>query len=175
MSYSIIFATKIVNLPDGRILHLSRNGCNNDNAGREKGVYSAKMYSPEEFQKYIEHYTSIKSNEGFDLKIGSRYCNWKDYGKHLERMLKRSKTWDELKEDALTKIKHQPYVKYLKSVDVEVKETGEKKTFTPEEWDQVCYDYWYTAKITYHYDFLYNIEDVMSHTEFLKFSEFHIA
>lgn len=43
MSYSIIFKTKIVKLSDGRILHLSLRGCNNDTEGRSSDDWRGKV------------------------------------------------------------------------------------------------------------------------------------
>lgn len=44
MGYPIIFKTKIVNLSDGRILHLNRSGCNNDTEGRRNDEWNGKIY-----------------------------------------------------------------------------------------------------------------------------------
>lgn len=99
MSYTIIFETKIVKLPDGEILHLSLSGCNNDVEGRTRDDFKAKIYSSEsDFTQEIEKWEKTESDyEGFDLKIGSRFCKWRDYGKHLRNMLRRAITIDELK------------------------------------------------------------------------------
>lgn len=42
MSYSIIFKTKTVKLSNGRILHLSLQGCNNDTEGRSPDDWRGK-------------------------------------------------------------------------------------------------------------------------------------
>lgn len=100
MSYSIIFETKIVKLADGRLLHLDLSGCNNDNAGRNRGDFTGKIYTVEEFIKRAEGFKKdskpSKETDYFDLKIGSRYCTMYDYGEHLLRMMKRAITWEEL-------------------------------------------------------------------------------
>ena len=103
MSYSIIFETKIVKLSDGRLLHLDLSGCNNDTSGRSRDDWNGKIYTEDAFIKYAEGFMEdskpAKESDGFDLKIGSRYCTWYDYGKHLLRMMKRAITLDELKFD----------------------------------------------------------------------------
>ncbi len=88
MSYSIIYQTKIVRLEDGRLLHLSRQGCNNDTAGREKGVFEGTVFTPETFEDFIKGYE--ESGEGdCEIKIASRWTDLRGYGKHLRRMLKK--------------------------------------------------------------------------------------
>lgn len=100
MGYSIIFETKIVLLSDGRILHLSRSGCNNDTAGRKRCEFVGKVYTREEFEKgarsFMEN-SAPHTEEApcFDLKIGSRIASYYDYGEHLLRMLKRAKPYSE--------------------------------------------------------------------------------
>ena len=94
MSHSIIFETKIVNLKDGRILHLDRSGCNNDNAGRSRDEFTGKIYTKEDFIKYAEHFINDDTND-YELQIGSKWSTYNNYGNHLLRMLKRAKTWDE--------------------------------------------------------------------------------
>lgn len=100
MSYSIIFETKIVKLSDGRLLHLDLSGCNNDTSGRDRGDFVGKIYTKEDFIKYAEGFMKnskpVKESDGWDLKIGSKYCTMYDYGQHLLRMMKRSETWEEL-------------------------------------------------------------------------------
>lgn len=100
MSYSIIFKTKIARLSDGRIIHFDRSGCNNDDCGRKNGEFTAKLYTEEEFRKYAEHFkvgsAPYKETKNFELKIGSRYATYYDYGEHLLRMLNRAVPYDEL-------------------------------------------------------------------------------
>lgn len=99
MSYSIIFETKIVKLSDGRIIHFDRSGCNNDNAGRRKDDFTAKIYTVDEFVQKAESYKKnskpYKEADCMELKIGSRYATMYDYGEHLLRMLKRAKPYAE--------------------------------------------------------------------------------
>ena len=85
-------------MENGDIIHFSLQGCNNDNAGRERDDFSAKLYTKEDWENEIQKWESQESSE-FELKIGSRCCNWADYGKHLRTMTKRSKTFDELKDE----------------------------------------------------------------------------
>ena len=100
MSYSIIFQTKISRLPDGRIIHFDRSGCNNDTAGRTKGEFTAKIYTEKDFVERAEGFMMdskpYKQSKYFDLKIGSRIASYYDYGQHLLRMLKRAKTIEEI-------------------------------------------------------------------------------
>lgn len=42
MGYSITFKTKIINLSDGRILHLDLSGCNNDTECRHNDDWQGK-------------------------------------------------------------------------------------------------------------------------------------
>lgn len=100
MSYSIIFKTKIIKLSDGRLLHLDLSGCNNDMHGRHHDDWAGTIYTEEEFLKKANDFKTgslpVKESDGFDLKIGSRYCTFYDYGEHLLRMRKRAVTFDEL-------------------------------------------------------------------------------
>lgn len=98
MSYSIIFKTIIAKTDDGRIVHFNRSGCNNDDVGRKENEFTAKLYTQEEWEKEIKHWEDIEryEDDGFDLKIGSRYCQWADYGKHLRTMTKRAKKLSDL-------------------------------------------------------------------------------
>lgn len=161
MSYSIIFETKIVRLPDGRILHLSLQGCNNDNAGRSRDDFRGKIYTVEEFKEMAENYkkdrVSMKESDGFDLKIGSRYCTYYDYGEHLLRMLNRSITWNKLTE------KRRCHAEVFTGVTVN-KGTPEEIFYSPAEWEKVCYDYMYgrlegTKEV--HRSYLYGDEEIM--------------
>lgn len=100
MSYSIVFETKIIKLNDGRLLHLDLSGCNNDTSGRDRGDFTGKIYTQEDFIKKVEGYKQnskpSKESKEFDLKIGNKFCTMYDYGEHLLRMMKRAETWEEL-------------------------------------------------------------------------------
>lgn len=110
MSYSIIFETKIVKLSDGRIIHFDRSGCNNDNAGRRKDDFTAKIYTVDEFVQKAENYKKnskpYKEADCMDLKIGSRYATMYDYGEHLLRMLNRAKTYTEFINSLCFRVEH---------------------------------------------------------------------
>lgn len=100
MSYSIIFETKIVKLSDGKILHFSLQGCNNDNNGRSRGDFDVTLYeNKDEFIKMARSYQNnskpYKESKVFELKIGSRFATYYDYGEHLIRMLKRAEPYNE--------------------------------------------------------------------------------
>ena len=176
MSYLIVFQTKFINLTDGRLIHLTREGCNNDTEGREPGVFRGKLYTKEEFETFKEKQFADNGYEGWDLKLGRKFASLADYRAHLTRMQKRAVTWDALREEAAKKGKHIPYVKFLTSVDVKMPGSDIETTFTPEEWEKVCYDYWIGYQITYHFDFAYSEEEIVALLESKhKAFEFHIA
>ena len=103
MGYPIIFETKIIKLKDGRLLHCSLQGCNNDTEGRNRGEFQPTIYTVDEFKKRIANFkkdsSPIKRSNCFDLKIGSRLASFYDYGSHLERMLRKAMTLEELKKE----------------------------------------------------------------------------
>ena len=167
MSYTIIFETKIVILPDGRILHLSLQGCNNDTAGRSRNDFRGSIYNTyDEFEKFIR---SFEESPHVELKIGRRFCTFADYAKHLRRMLKKACSWDELKID-----RPECYAKAL--TEVEFYSDGEDSPirFTPKEWEKVWAEYLYRGgKTVYHRSFLYEIEEIvkaMDNGETLEFT-----
>ena len=162
MSYSIIFETKIVRLSDGRILHLSLQGCNNDNAGRSRDDFSGKVYTVEEFKEKAEGFKknskpSKEEGAGWDLKIGSRYCTYYDYGEHLLRMLaSRSVTWEELTEN------RRCYADVFTGVTVNT--DTEVIDYSSAEWEKVAYDYFYgrkRGKVTQHHKYLYEEKEII--------------
>lgn len=100
MGYSIVFETKIVLLSDGRLIHFSRDGCNNDDSGRRRDEFTAKIYTLAEFEQGARGFMKnsaphTEEKPCFDLKIGSRVASYYDYGAHLLRMLKRAKPYNE--------------------------------------------------------------------------------
>ena len=92
MGYSIIFQTKIAKLPDGRIIHFDRSGCNNDAEGRVKGEFTDTIYTEEEFIKraegFMEDSKPYKDTQQFDLKIFFTLCKllrlWKAFIKNVK-------------------------------------------------------------------------------------------
>lgn len=100
MGYPVIRETKFVILPDGRYLHLSLQGCNNDTAGRARDEFVGALYTAQKLEYHIEDYENceIPQNGGFELQIGNRKCFYKDYGKHLRTMMRRAVKWETLQE-----------------------------------------------------------------------------
>jgi len=139
MSYSIIFETKVVKLSDGRLLHLDLSGCNNDNSGRNRGEFTGKIYTVEDFvkkaEKFKENSKPINKSEDFDLKIGSKFSTMYDYGEHLLRMMKRAVTWDELAAER--------YCSGTVFDGVILYENGKEALLAPDEWERICYDFLY--------------------------------
>lgn len=135
MGYSIIFQTKIAKLPDGRIIHFDRSGCNNDAEGRVKGEFTGTIYTEEEFIKraegFMEDSKPYKDTQQFDLKIFSRYASYYDYGKHLLRMLKRAEDIDKIIANNYF------HAKYCEQVEIL---EPEEKIVTVEEFGQMSYD-----------------------------------
>lgn len=160
MSYSIIFKTKIVKLSDGRILHLSLRGCNNDTEGRSSDDWRGKIYTREEFVNYAEGFKTgskpAKESEGFDLKIGSRYCTYYDYGEHLLRMLNRAITFDELCNSG-------KYVSFNRIDNATVFENGKEIDMSMREFDDCFYKRLYNGGIRYriNYTLLVTENDVV--------------
>jgi hypothetical protein len=94
MSYPIVFQTKVVKINDNEIIHFNRVGCNNDDEGRVANVYEAKIRTIEDFKRMAEEFMinskPYKETGIFDLKVGSKWCSFYDYGMYLLRALKRA-------------------------------------------------------------------------------------
>lgn len=94
MSYPIIFQTKVVKINDNEIIHFNRVGCNNDDEGRVANVYEAKIRTIEDFKRMAEEFIinskPYKETGIFELKVGSKWCSFYDYGMYLLRALKRA-------------------------------------------------------------------------------------
>ena len=176
MSYSIIFETKVVKLPDGRILHLSLEGCNNDDAGRKRDEFRGRVYNSEsEFIINVEKFKMasrpFKDGGDFDMKIRSKCVSVYDYGEHLLRMLKRAITWQEL-------ANKYRICKAVVFKGVTVHEEGKEEVFlTSREWDKVCYDFWYgrrKGRYITQYQHLYSIEQIVEALDSNESMLFHI-
>lgn len=147
MSYSIVRKTRVVQLSDGSILHLSLHGCNNDDAGRTNADFVGRIFESEsDYTEWANSYmkSSVPYNEelgNFDLKIGSRPKSWYDYGKHLLRALKNKTSWKELKKSSC--------LHFITCSSVEVTaDDGKVTTYTPQEWSNVFYDVVYSNSRT---------------------------
>ena len=140
MSYSIIFETKIVKLSDGRIIHFDRSGCNNDDAGRRKDDFSARIYTEEEFIQKAENYKKnskpYKESGCMELKIGSRCATMYDYGEHLLRMFKRAKSYNDFINSMCFWVEHLIGIQLHKP---------EEKFMTVEEFDKEFYKLLYSG------------------------------
>ncbi len=146
MSYSIIYETKIVKLSDGRVIHFDLSGCNNDTSGRNRGDFSASLYTVEDFIQMAEEYKNrsrpyrINDGDDWQMKIGKRCCNLCDYGEHLLRMLKRAKSYQDFISSRDISIEILTGFDITKPIE---------KIVTPEEFDDLFYKYAYNGGITY--------------------------
>lgn len=97
MSYPIIFETKIVRLSDGRLIHFSLQGCNNDDNGRHRTDFTGKIYSESDFiamaKSFMENSEPFSQTHVFELQIGSRKVGFYEYGEHLLRMLAKAQEY----------------------------------------------------------------------------------
>lgn len=184
MSHTIIYQTKVIKLEDGRLIHLTRQGCNNDTAGREKGVFDGKLYTREAFEKFISDIEKgEKGNPDATIQIGSRWCNLKDYATHLRRMLKRAVTWEELQIKASNKFTHAPYAENPVSAIARFPEDKEYTRYdltnkdSYKEFYKLLDKYFYKAGFSYSvtYDSIYEIDKIIEVLEKVGISEFHVA
>lgn len=154
MGYSIIFETKIAELSDGRIIHFDRSGCNNDNCGRNRGEFTGKIYTKEDFIRKANNLKKnsapYKESDGFDIKIGGRYATMYDYGEHLLRMLKRAVDYKTFVADRCVT------ARYCKSIELI---EPEHKELTLEEFDKVYFDLLYSGK-TFRYSRIMDFPDI---------------
>ncbi len=140
MSYAIIFETKIVKMPDGKIIHFDRSGCNNDDAGRNKDEFTAKIYENEQaFIAYAENFKQ-SYDAGFELKIGSREASYNDYYEHLIRMLRRGKSLEDFGKS------YNFYGWYCDTVDVY---EPKRVTMTADEFSEKFYELLHSGKLRY--------------------------
>lgn len=158
MSYSIIFQTIVLRLPDGRVLHLDRSGCNNDSSGRDKHSFYGKIYTEADFIAYAQGFKAdsapYKESGSFELKIGSRPASMYDYGEHLLRMLKRAPTYADFCK------KHTVYVNHLTGIHM-VK--PEEKDYTPDEFTTLQLSGGLPREYTYYYcwDYIKDLSDIV--------------
>ena len=158
MSWTIIFQTKFVKMPDGKILHLDRSGCNNDTEGRDKTKFIGKLYTPEELERFIAKYEGGTC----ELKIGGKsgkFVTYDDYSKHLRRMLKRATTWDAIKERAAKNFDFQPHVRIQDKVEVFYHD-GSTRMYTPEEFSRMFYDIIYGDNVKGYMPYEHNEYDI---------------
>ena len=137
MSHSIIFETKFIKLQDGRLLHLDRSGCNNDTSGRSLSDYTGKIYTYDELQKYVISLVKDGKSDHWELKLGSKYITYYDYGKHLATMANRAKTYEEFNNERYFIAKRYDGVELYKP---------EQKTLSPKEFSDCFYDLMYSGK-----------------------------
>ena len=114
----------------------------------------------EEFVNYAEGFKTgskpAKESEGFDLKIGSRYCTYYDYGEHLLRMLNRAVTFNEL-------CNFGKYVSFNRIDNATVFENGKEIDMSMREFDECFYKQLYNGGIRYriNYTLLVTEKDVV--------------
>jgi hypothetical protein len=138
MSHSIIFETIFVKLSDGRLLHLDRSGCNNDDAGRSRDDFTGKIYTCEALQKRIQSYMSDDEPTSlYQLKINSKWRSYYQYGEHLARMSKRAVPYDEFITQRTCTASRYDGAEVYKPVE---------KTFTAKEFNDVFYEYLYSGQ-----------------------------
>jgi hypothetical protein len=130
----MIFDTKFIKLTDGRLLHLDRSGCNNDNAGRNLSDYTGKIYTEKEFKEYVNKFMKNGKADYWELKIHSKNKTFYEYGEHLLRMAKRAVTFNNFIQER--------YFYGERFDGVELYEP-EEKILTAKEFDKVFYDYLY--------------------------------
>ena len=138
MSYTMVYQTAFIKLSDGRLLHLDRSGCNNDDAGRVKDVYTPEIITRENLEKRAAKFCkgSIPYKDGgpFDLKIMGREASMYDYGAHLLRMADRAVPYETFIELCNVRITKFDGIHVIKPVN---------QIIPPDEVDKVFYKYLY--------------------------------
>lgn len=176
MSYTIFFDDKFARLSDGRLIYFSRHGCNNDNAGRGRDEYHARIYTDEALEEYIESLkegsSPVKEKpEEAAFKIRSRWASYYDFGNHLERMVKRAVSFDDMKE------KRRLRGKVLDRVEVSIN-GGEHKSYTPSEWDKAWASVIYGSdkvETIYHSHYIYDEKEFVDAIENKAAVEFYVG
>lgn len=171
MGYLVVYETYIVNLPDGRIIHFDRSGCNNDDAGRKQDDFTGKIYSVDDFIKYAESFKigskPVKESEYFDMRIGNRYVTNYDYGEYLLRKLKQAESLDDFLGNTNFR------AGYCKAIEVL---NPEHKEMTPEEFDKYYYQSPNSIYIAWRRIMEYpkGMDEIIRHLEDGKPMEFYI-
>jgi len=138
MSHSIIFETIFVKLSDGRLLHLDRSGCNNDNAGRSRDDFTGKIYTIAALHERIKHYMDDdEPTDGYQLKICGKWRSYYQYGEHLMRMSKRALPYLDFTNQRRFEASRYDGAQVYKPVE---------KIFTAKEFDDVFYKYLYSGE-----------------------------
>lgn len=138
MSYPIIFQTKVVKINDNEIIHFNRIGCNNDTAGRVANVYEAKIRTIEDFKRMAERFIinskPYKETGIFDLKVGSKWCSFYDYGMYLLRALKRADNLETFKNNYAFR------ATVIKGVEVTDIDNAIHKVFSIKEYPNIFFE-----------------------------------
>lgn len=143
MSYPIVFQTKVVKINDNEIIHFNRVGCNNDYEGRVANVYEAKIRTIEDFKRMAERFIinskPYKETGIFDLKVGSKWCSFYDYGMYLLRALKRADNLETFKNNYAFR------ATVIKGVEVTDIDNGIHKVFSIIEYPNI-FDMFYELR-----------------------------
>lgn len=94
MIYTRIHETKILKLTDGRIIHFSLQGRNND-VCISKNMFTAKICTLEEYKNNAHKLMNNPDPDPF-IEIKSKKSSRQEYGKYLIRMLRHVYTYDQL-------------------------------------------------------------------------------
>jgi len=138
MSHSIIFETIFVKLSDGRLLHLDRSGCNNDNAGRSRDDFTGKIYTTESLHERIKRFQhDDEPTSDYQLKIGGKWRSYYQYGEHLQRMSKRALPYMDFVNQRRFEAYRYDGAQVYKPVE---------KIFTAKEFSDVFYKYLYSGE-----------------------------
>lgn len=142
MSYPIVFQTKVVKINDNEIIHFNRVGCNNDDEGRVANVYEAKIRTIEDFKRMAEGFIinskPYKETGIFELKVGSKWCSFYDYGMYLLRALKRADNLETFKNNYAFR------ATVIKGVEVTDIDNGIHKVFSIIEYPDI-FDIYYES------------------------------
>ncbi len=169
MSMSILFGDKVVRLSDGRLMYFDRWGCSNDNAGRTKDEYRARIFTDDSFKVLAESYKR-DPDDYTEIKIRSRLATMHDLGEHLITMLKREVPVAQALAD------HKIYGKVTDGVEVLIN-NGTRREYTPEGWAKD----W--AKVVYHNGevetryrshFIYDEQELIEAVENKLSVQFHV-